>query len=60
MLTPDEAIRLAPKATALGLEIGRALAPDGDGGKTITPAEGKRLLRLVGELLVALVVDVLD
>ena len=60
MLTADDAKTLSPPAIALANEIIAALAPDGDGGKKITRAEGKAILTRLGKLIVVLVVDVLD
>ena len=50
MLTPDDARTLSPVALVLAREIGAALAPDGDGGKTISKAEGKRMPKSLDEM----------
>ena len=60
MLTADDARTLSPAAIALAHEIIAALAPDGDGGKKITQAEGKAILAKLGRLIVVLVTDILD
>lgn len=60
MLTFEDAKTLSPAAIALAKEITDALNPDGDGGKKITPAEGKAILRKLGSLIVVLVADILD
>ena len=56
----DDAKTLSAAAIALGRELTDALSPDGDGGRKVTKAEGKRIMRLIGELLVTVVKDILD
>ena len=60
MLNSDDAKTLSPAALALASEITAALATDSEGGKKITPAEGKAILAKLGRLIVVLVTDILD
>jgi hypothetical protein len=59
-IDPTEAIRLSRQSIELADHLRDALAPDGDGGKKITRAEGRLLLRSVLAFAAALVVDILD
>mgnify|MGYP001614318212 CR=1 FL=1 len=56
----DDARTLSASAIALGRELGDALSPDGDGGRKVTKAEGRRILKLTGELLMTVIRDLLD
>ena len=56
----DDARTLSAAAIALGRELGDALSPDGDGGRKVTKAEGRRILRLTSELLMTIVKDIID
>lgn len=56
----DDARTLSASAIALGRELSAALSSDGDGGKRVTPAERRRILKLTGDLLVTLIKDLLD
>lgn len=59
-LTPAELAANLPRALVLARELRSALDPDGDGGRRLTRAERRRLVRVLGEMLVALGVDALD
>lgn len=59
-IDPTEAVRLSRQSIELAGHLREALAPDGDGGKKITRAEGRVLIRSVTALAAALVVDILD
>lgn len=56
----DDARTLSTAALALGRELADALSPDGDGGRKVTPAEGRKIMRLTSELLMTLIRDLLD
>lgn len=60
MLDTDDLRTIGPAATNLAKEIADALSADSDGGKRITKEEGKRILTLVGTLLVTLIKDIID
>lgn len=59
-LTPAELAANLPRAVALARELRAALDPDGDGGRRLTRAERRRLVRVLGEILLAVGVDALD
>tara|TARA_R110000868_G_scaffold1698_8_gene13711 strand:+ start:6533 stop:6718 length:186 start_codon:yes stop_codon:yes gene_type:complete len=59
-LTWEDSRTLSPAAIALSRALSDALSPDGDGGKQVTRAEGKRILSTLGQLLVVLVKDLVD
>ena len=60
MLDFNDARTISPAAIALAQAITEALSPDGDGGKRITRAEGRKVLGKLGDLLVVLIRDLLD
>ncbi len=59
-LNSDDFRTIGPAASALAKEIADALSADSEGGKAISKAEGKRILMLVGKLLVTLITDLID
>lgn len=59
-LSPDEVVELRDEAVALWQEIASALRADGDGGKRITRAEARRILRAVTSLGAELARELVD
>lgn len=59
-ITPQEVVTLSTQSLELIEALRSALAPDGDGGKRITRAEGRKVIQLTLSLATALVRDVLD
>lgn len=60
MLTPPEVIELSARTLSVADTIRDALAPDGPGGKKITRAEGRVILRQCLELALSLARDIAD
>lgn len=56
----DDARTLSEAGIKLGKELAAAVSPDSEGGKKVTPAEARRILRMVGEFVIVLVRDILD
>jgi hypothetical protein len=59
-LTPDEVVRIGPDAVTLAKTIAGTLATDSPGGKRITRAEARQVLRLLAALLAELVREGVD
>lgn len=60
MLTPDEILSLSTEAIELGQSLAAALRSDSPGGRRITRAEGRELVRMAAELAAVLAREVLD
>ena len=59
-LTADEALQLSDEAADLWRALKDSIDSDGDGGKKITKAEGRKIIRCLAQLLWQLTRDILD
>jgi hypothetical protein len=59
-LDVEEGLKLGANTASLIAEVKHALSEDSDGGKKITKAEGRMLLKQLASLTAALAVDLID